>query len=78
LPFQWCGPILEASLLTVDAMLTTAEVVAMLRECMDADSACVLSSQEVRQLVERLDALEAAEAELTELRASLETRSPED
>lgn len=59
-------------------MLTTAEVVAMLRECMDAETSCFLSSHEVQQVVERLDALEAAEAELTELRASLETRSPED
>lgn len=38
----------------------------------------LLQPDEVQYVVARLDALEAAEAELTELRASLETRSPED
>lgn len=37
-----------------------------------------LTAAEVGVLVARLNELENAEAELTELRASLETRSPED
>lgn len=59
-------------------MLTTAEVVAMLRECLDADTSCFLSSHEVQQVVARLNELEQIEVECNELLARLETSSPED
>lgn len=59
-------------------MSATDRLFLVMRLAAEDDLPLTLPAHQLQRVVARLDALESAEAELTELRASLETRSPED
>lgn len=59
-------------------MLTTDVVLELIRLHRDRQMGVSLSAAALELLVAYINALEVSDAEHTELRASLETRSPED